>query len=112
MKESAHKWELLDQTMKQLEDNYVKNKRFNLFKIVRESEGKPNKYLNIVLDKDEKKKKRNGNINEVQKIRKAQFEKTSKYWIPHEAVALDEIITDISDDTIKYERWKGKQTRI
>ena len=43
--------------MKQLEDNYVKNKRFNLFKIVRESEGKPNKYLNIVLDKDEKKKK-------------------------------------------------------
>ena len=45
--------------MKQLEDNYVKNKRFNLFKIVRESEGKPNKYLNIVLVKDEKKKKNN-----------------------------------------------------
>lgn len=58
MKESAHKWELLDQKMKQLEDNYVKNKRFNLFKIVRESESKPNKYLNIVLDKDEKKKKK------------------------------------------------------
>ena len=65
--------------MKHLEDNYVKNKRFNLFEIVRESEGKPNKYLNIALDKDEKKKKKKGKKNEVLKIRKAHFEKTPKY---------------------------------
>lgn len=50
--------------MKQLEDDYVKKNSFNLFKTVRQLEGKAKKSLNIVLNKDGNKQ---ASINKVLK---------------------------------------------
>ena len=45
-----HKRKMLEQKVKQLEDDFHHNRSHNLFKTVREMEGKPQKTLNIVKD--------------------------------------------------------------
>ena len=59
---------MLEQKIKQLEDDYVKNNSLNLFKTIRELEVKPEKSVNIVLDKDRNKE---ANISELPKIWKS-----------------------------------------
>ena len=46
-----HKKKMLEQKVEQLEDDFHHNRSHNLFKTVREMEGKPKKTLNIVKDK-------------------------------------------------------------
>ena len=59
---------MLEQKIKQLEDDYVKNNSLNLFKTIRELEVKPEKSVNIVLDKDRNKEAK---ISELPKIWKS-----------------------------------------
>lgn len=68
----VHKPKCLDQKIKQLQDDYVEKRSFNLSNMIRELDIKPKISLNMVIEKNGSKQ---ANINKVLKTWKQDFEK-------------------------------------
>ena len=83
-----HKRTMLEQKVEQLEDDFHHNRSHNLFKTVREMEGKPKKPLNIVKDK---KGETHTNTAEVLNCWEDHFSQHLNTEFPHDPTAINEI---------------------
>ena len=83
-----HKRKMLEQKVEQLEDDFHHNRSHNLFKTVREMEGKPQKPLNIVKDK---KGETHTNTAEVLNCWEDHFSQHLNTEFPHDPTAINEI---------------------
>ena len=79
---------MLEQKVEQLEDDFHHNRSHNLFKTVREMEGKPKKPLNIVKDK---KGEIHTNTAEVLNCWEDHFSQHLNTEFPHDPIAINEI---------------------
>ena len=83
-----HKRKMLEQKVEQLEDDFHHNRSHNLFKTVREMEGKPKKPLNIVKDM---KGETHTNTAEVLNCWEDHFSQHLNTEFPHDPTAINEI---------------------
>ena len=83
-----HKKQQLEKKVEKMESDYQQNNSHNLFKIVREIEGKPRKTLNAVKDKQGVK---HTIQEEVLIIWKEHFENHLNTEFPHDSKALEDI---------------------
>ena len=81
----------MEKRIEQLEVDFKQNNSHNLFKAVKEMEGKPRKVLNAVKDKDGKK---HTNARKVLKCWEEHFDSHLNTEFPHEHSALDCILIE------------------
>ena len=92
-----HKRKMLEQKVEQLEDDSHHNRSHNLFKAVRDMEGKPKKPLNIVschllsVSVKDKKGETHTNTAEVLNCWEDHFSQHLNTEFPHDPTAINEI---------------------
>ena len=90
----------LEKNIKKLEEDYNANNSHNLFKRVKDLEGKPRKSLMTVKDKDGNKKT---NMKDVLRIWKDHFKKHLNTAFPYDENALNSIPEPLLEDNDVYE---------